>query len=457
MDRVHSRVSGFFAAQRIGRDTPLLVATSGGADSIALLHILASLGQRVGAAHVHHGLRGPEADRDQAFVRATAAQLGIPFFHERVDAARKDGQSPEARARTLRYEALERIRLERGYRATATAHTMEDQAETVLLRATRGVGPAGLAAIEPFERSRRIVRPLLGIHRFELRRYLERRGLPWREDETNGDLRVPRNRIRHCVLPELEAAHPGAIPALGRLADDARVLARWLDSEAERALGPVRRTPDGGLVVENLALARLPDPLRTAALAHLLGRAGLGHTVTRAHLRRVDRLVLRDGEGGRVSLPRGRMLVREGERLWLGDPRRLARSACPSRALIPPLPSELPERGVRFEWRRLEPPVRPAATPDVIRLPEPLSETLRVRGPDPGDRLRLVGDSRPRPLGELFRVAGWSSWERHSALVVTWRREVVWVVGLAASDLPTADRGGWELRAVWVSSAGATC
>ena len=108
---------------------------SGGSDSVALLHALAAIGQRVGAAHVHHGLRGEEADREAKLVETLARELGVSFHCERVEAKRRDGRSPEARARALRYEALERMRVTHGYASVLTAHHQDDQAETVLLRA----------------------------------------------------------------------------------------------------------------------------------------------------------------------------------------------------------------------------------------------------------------------------------------------------------------------------------
>jgi tRNA(Ile)-lysidine synthetase-like protein len=175
-------------------------------------------------------------------------------------------------------------------------------------------------------------------------------------------------------------------------------------------------------------------------------------------LKRVEGLILRPEAHGRVSLPRGQLIVREGERLWLGAARVGRISSKPAVALAPPQSVELPERGVRFEWHRLQPSEPRVTRPDVLRLPEKIGGALYVRAPAPGDQLRLVGESKARSLNELFRQARWPWWERRSALVVTWREQVVWVVGLAGSDLPAAPSSpGWELRAVWLSGARGSC
>ncbi|MFQ5698628.1 MAG: tRNA lysidine(34) synthetase TilS [Myxococcota bacterium] len=316
MDAVHARAADFLRRFGIPRDTPVLVAVSGGADSMALLHVLAAVGQRVGAGHVHHGLRGAAADSDREFVGAAARMLGVPFASRSVDARARDGRSPEARARALRYRALAALRDRGGYRLVATAHTVEDQAETVLLRAIRGTGPAGLAGIEPCGDDGRI-RPFLEVRREALRGYLGDRGIEWREDASNADLEVPRNRLRRCVLPELERAHPGAIGKLAELAALGRETRDLFDALLEPVLERALRREHAGLELQVETLRGLPEPLRLQALSRALCELGLAEEVTRVHLRRMAAFLERP-RGGTLSLPRGVVLRKRGGRAWLG-------------------------------------------------------------------------------------------------------------------------------------------
>ncbi|MEI6149396.1 MAG: tRNA lysidine(34) synthetase TilS [bacterium] len=191
----------------------ILVAVSGGADSVALLHALKTLSGgrrwRLTVAHLHHGIRGLAADEDARFVERTAAQLKLPCVlgKARVPAlARRRGISLEMAAREARYTFL--LRTARRVKADviATAHTADDQAETVLLRLVRGAGRAGLSGIsaETALKGCRLVRPLLDVSRRDILSYLRREKLAWREDESNADSAFLRNRVRHQLIPLLE-------------------------------------------------------------------------------------------------------------------------------------------------------------------------------------------------------------------------------------------------------------
>ncbi len=317
MDPLHAALAAALREAGLGRDTRVLVACSAGADSVALLRGLASLGQRVACGHVHHGLRS-DADSDLAFVKELAQQLGVPFGARRVDAARPDGRSPEARARALRYAALEELRLELSADWIATAHTRDDQAETVLLRAIRGTGLTGLAGIVPRSHASRLLRPLLAVPGLELRRYLERRGQRWREDRSNADLSIPRNRLRRQVLPLLEQIHAGAAGKLAELAElalEAREdAAPRIEAVLSRALRPAR----SGCWLEPGPLGSLAPTERRRALAGALETVGLATRVTRVHLGRMERFLEEAPRSASLSLPGGRVLLRCGERFWLG-------------------------------------------------------------------------------------------------------------------------------------------
>lgn len=443
MDPVHREVARFLGAHGVRRDARVLVAVSGGADSTALLHALLALGQRVGVAHVHHGLRGAAADTDLAFVAELARALGVAFHGAHVDAALRDGSSPEARARALRYEALERLRCAADYAHLATAHQLEDQAETVLLRAVRGTGIGGLAAIRPSLDRGRVLRPLLSLRRAELRAYLAARGLAHREDASNTDLAIPRNRLRAEVMPALESIHPGAterLAALARLAAESDAI---VCADLDAALAHAVIAGDGGVWLELEPLLALDAARRRRALVRIAGRAGLSSDLGLAHIERMEAFVLGSAPGRVLSLPRQLRLHRDRTRLWLGPapgPRLPAsiRVALPSEGAL-----EFPERGLRLSWHACFAPDPPSR---LLRFPARPPEALVARSPGPTDRVFTRG--RERRLKDLFTSARWSREAQARALVVERDGEIVWVPGLLRGEVKASSGSPWELRAV---------
>jgi tRNA(Ile)-lysidine synthase len=260
----------------------LAVGVSGGADSVALLRALhagsGELGLVLHVAHLHHGLRGAEADGDLEFVRALAAKLDLPFHEARVDAAaeaEKAGESIEEAARRLRYFWFRKLLSEAALDAVATAHTRDDQAETVCAKFLRGAWTEGLSGIYPVVEfaEGRIVRPLLGATRAEVEAYLQALGQGWREDSTNRQLTFTRNRIRHELLPILEGWNPQIKEHLAQMAELAREEEAWWAGELSRVAPQIlmagRPVRGGGRASgDGLAL----DVTRLAALAPALQR-----------------------------------------------------------------------------------------------------------------------------------------------------------------------------------------
>src|ERR1035437_4877326 len=260
----------------------LAVGLYGGADSVALLRALAERSRELGlvlhAAHLHHGLRGEEADGDLGFARALAVELGLPFHEARVDVtseAVKAGETIEEAARRLRYGWFRQLMASGKVEAVATAHTRDDQAETVLAKFLRGAWTEGLSGIHPviaFPEGR-ILRPLLGATRTEVEAYLGELGQGWREDSTNRHLSYTRNRIRHELLPLLEGWNPRLREHLAQMAALARDEEAWWQAElvrlAPQLLLPGRPVRGGGRAAgDGLAL----DVIRLAALAPALQR-----------------------------------------------------------------------------------------------------------------------------------------------------------------------------------------
>jgi len=416
----------------------LLVAVSGGPDSVALLHALtclrAELGLTLAVGHVHHGLRA-EADRDAAFVRGLAARLGCPVAVEAVHVPHRPGRSPETAARAVRYSALARMARVAGATRIAVAHTADDQAETVLMRLLQGAGPRGLAGI-PFRRGA-VVRPLLEADRAAVLGHLAAHGLPWVEDATNLDTKLLRNRIRHELLP-LIAAHgwPRITTALCRTAAAARELSTGLDALLAPRVAGLLRPGLGGLALDLAPLRELPAGAIKAALRLVLVdlaprpevRAGLraGHFEALAAL--IDAPV-----GARVRLPAGLGVERGRDALWVvsGEP------AGESVPLAVPGETRLPALGGRLVAERmpfgLEDPA-PDPAGEVWVDAEALPGPLRVRPRRPGDRLVPFGQDRPVRVARLLAATGAapSARDRWPLLVASGSdgETMVWVIGV---------------------------
>ncbi len=215
----------------------VMVGVSGGADSVALLHILHKLGYDVVAAHLNHSIRGTEADADEAFVKDLCAKLGIECIASRVDVpefAKKKGISLEMAAREARhvfFQTLEKPSV------ICLAHHADDQLETFFLRAARGTGSTGLGGMKCSQKLARlqIVRPMLGIRRSEIFQWLEKEGVMWREDTSNADETIPRNLVRHQILPNLGKINERAAENILRTMEILR------DEEADSEKATARR------------------------------------------------------------------------------------------------------------------------------------------------------------------------------------------------------------------------
>lgn len=248
------------------REVTALVAVSGGADSVALLRMLAALRPsgtgRLVVAHFNHALRGQASDADADFVTRLASDCGLPLEMERARIVEAAPSSSEQATRNVRYEFLKQAAARRGARYVATAHTADDQAETVLHRMVRGTGLAGLAGMRrsrPLLHGVGLIRPLLGVRRADLLTYLHQLSQPFCEDATNRDTAFTRNRLRHELLPQLAADYnPQVVEALLRLARQAgeaqEVIATVVDDLVARCVFNERER----LVVDCAAIAHEP-------------------------------------------------------------------------------------------------------------------------------------------------------------------------------------------------------
>jgi tRNA(Ile)-lysidine synthase len=284
-ERLPARVCGELA--RLGVAGGLVVAVSGGADSVALLRAVAAgrgvsgLARPLIAAHLNHGLRGRESDADAAFVEQLAGSLGARFVGAKRDMAAEAKAvraNLEGTARRFRYAWLAEVAAEEGCPWVATAHTADDQAETVLHRLLRGSGVAGLAGIaprRPLAGEIELVRPLVGVRRAELRAYLAGVNQPFREDASNADRRFTRNRIRHELIPLLATYNPAVTEVLNRLAMQAADLAAEREDQARRLLETTEMPRAGGRVVfDRGPLAAAPASLAAEVFRLVWRREG---------------------------------------------------------------------------------------------------------------------------------------------------------------------------------------
>jgi tRNA(Ile)-lysidine synthase len=300
----------------------LLVGASAGIDSTVLAHavhaLAGPLALRPALGHVHHGLRGAEADADEAFVQSLGAALGVPVLTRQVAPRRlREGGPSRTRptlqeaARRLRYDALFEMAAQVGAERIATAHTLDDQAETVLLRLLRGTGPSGLGGIPERSPDGRVVRPLLAVSRAEIERFASARGLLFREDASNRDPAYARARLRRDWLHGLgEAFNPQWLRAIGDLAEAQRKESEWIEQRvAQEAEARLRRDGEGWTLA-SAGFEALPVALARRLLRRLLVEAGAGRDLSRRHLERTLRFAFGGRSGARLELPGGLVLTR---------------------------------------------------------------------------------------------------------------------------------------------------
>ncbi len=422
-------VDGIRAAVRrydlFGDGDRILVAVSGGPDSVALLAGLHALRDELQVelivGHVDHRLRGTESDTDARFVADLATNLGLPHLREQITVA---PGNLEAEARRGRYDALERLADQVGATRIATAHTLEDQAETVFLRFVRGAGRRGLSGILP--RRGRIVRPLLLCDRVQVRAYLVERGLGWRRDRSNFDYGFARTQARLGYLPALAREfNPRLARTLAGLADTMREEDRLLDRLAARAGGDA---PD----LDCAVLAELEPPLARRAIRRWWRRHGSGRRLGLSHVDAVLELTRRSDDAS-VDVPGGTI-----ERLGrtLGFRSGLAPSAeTPAFSLAVDVGQAVVTPG---GWRIAVREGRPGdVTPSnhlCVVDAAAVRGAVTVRNRQAGDRIRLLGLGGHTSVKRLLITRRVPRAARGALPLVTIGDTILWIPGCGRGD-----------------------
>lgn len=409
----------------------VLAAVSGGADSVALLEVLLELDHAVEVAHFDHQTRQGASRQDAEFVAEIAAKHALEFHLESrpvSSEAAAAGKSFEQHARDVRYAFLLRVARDRGCAAIATGHQEDDQVETVLMRLLHGCAPQALAGIPPVRIAGdvRIVRPLIECTRTKILAYLTERGVTYREDDSNADVTVPRNRIRHEILPLLErTVNPRVREAVLRLAGQQRVVNEFLARQEEEA---IENCVMPGGAIDRAAFALL-DPALTHRVALHVARVH-GVRPDAARVAALAEFVASGAAGRRFDLGNGVLLLNNLERTEAVKP-----AASPGATeLTLPVPGE-----ARFlDWRFTAEIASKPPAPDVRTFCTPqrqvfdadkVAGALSVRTRRQGDRFKPLGMTGTRKLSDYFIDRGVPATRRDFVPLVVAGEQIMWVVG----------------------------
>jgi tRNA(Ile)-lysidine synthase len=421
--------------------TRVVAAVSGGSDSVALLFVLRELSARgelllAGLAHLNHHIRGEQAGADADFCRQLAARLEITAIIGDADVpalAARDKVSLEVAGRDARQRFYRDAMQSANATAVALAHTRDDQAETVLLRLTRGAGAPGLAGMAP--RRGHLVRPVLDATRHELQQWLHAAGESWREDATNLDRSIPRNLVRHDVLPRLRSINPGADAALSRAAELLRLDAEFLENVANAAYIQIVESADNGHVVVGAGeLTKLPAAVATRVARYVL------ETANPAGAYGLDeaRALCAFAAGDAISTLPGLRLERFGANAVLvsrGSPPQAVeefelRLAVPGTVEAPHGAWTVSAEGPMPTPASFD---RGAAT--AIVDARTLGDHLIVRPRRPGDRLQPLGAPGRKKVQDVLVDRKVPKDDRDRVPIVTTEKgDIVWVAGQVMAD-----------------------
>ncbi len=426
----------------------VLVAVSGGADSVALLHSLLRIGPewdlRLSVAHLNHRLRGEESDADAESVRAVCDELGIPFHSEVAEVARQAASAKrnlEETAREVRYGFLRRRALDIGAQKIALGHTLNDQAETVLMRFLRGSGSEGLSAIHPVVDGV-FVRPLLECSRYDVLNYLKTRGISFREDASNLDLAYRRNRVRHELIPYLEKHfNPRLVETLATEAELSLGVAGYLDFQAKAVSESLLIRESEVVSVPVGPLVELPPILQNMVVRQAIRECrGTLRGITARNVKDIVALCRPLHSGRRVFLPGRSTASRQFGNLVF---RKSEPALEQEFSYLLPIPGRCPVPESRTEFSAeiiLDPGTKPDDSADsglfrAVLDAALLPEVLEIRSRRLGDR---YGGPGHRKVKKMLIDARVPVSERSRIAVVAAGEAVIWIPGFRPARNYTA-------------------
>ena len=424
---------------------PIIIAVSGGSDSIALLHILSALypdNQRI-AVYIDHGLRPAETEAEKQLVADIAASCSATFISRSVDTTTKqqtEKLSLEEAARMLRYQALETIRKQHGGQCIAVGHTRDDQAEEILLRLIRGSGSAGLSGMA--KQNGYIIRPLLSFSKASLRDYLKEHGaISYCEDSSNSDLRFLRNRIRHDLLPLLEEGYNRSIrTTLLQTATVLRDEDQLLDTMCDQAFKAVSKSEEQHLTLDIPAMLCEPVAIQRRVFEKLCW-----HLSTRPSYKQIAALLelLYADNNSEIHLGSGLRAIKEHQQILFHFPRDdqgYRGPAVPGKEFAPlsiPAPGNysVPELGYQLIINERPYTKKLLQQAGVLILDaKNISFPLTLRHHQPGERFHPLGSSGSRKVSRFLTDQKIPPTKKHDYPVLVLRKNIIAVLGLRTDE-----------------------
>ena len=415
----------------------VVIGVSGGADSVCLMHVLLGLTEfniDLIVAHLNHRIRGKEAQRDSLFVKKTAESLGLKFEPGEADVPRFKRESKltlEEAARVLRYEFFEKTRKKYGADKIATAHTLDDQAETVVMRLLRGSGGKGLSGIPPVSRGV-IIRPLIETARSGIEHYLKSNGIEWIEDSTNKLRTIMRNRIRLDLIPLLETYNPQIKETLARTSDLLRIEDEYIVREAKKNFGRIFVIGESELHGDLGKFRRLHQALRLSVLRLAIEELEKGlRNITSLHILAADEFLMSDAASGEIEFPEESVIAKGYDSFLVTTRAGLEREfsytiKSPGKWSFPGFEVDIEKVSVKT----LEEEREDVAYLDAGKVEFP----IEIRSFRPGDRFIPLGMKNEKKVKNFFVDSKVPRFQRYRIPIFRSKGEIFWIGGMRIDE-----------------------